>query len=451
MCAVGSSTMVRAFLRMKLHWQVLLFLVLGLVCGQFTRLGVGWESFGFVAIAGVPVEGVYEFIGQLFLRALQMLIVPLIAAAIITAIMDLGGTRSFGRLGIKTIAYYLTTSTLAILVGLLLVNLIRPGEVDGRPASELLGLAATTEEVQAAVGDKGAGDVVDVFKRMIPTNIIEAAGSNREMLAVIFFSLLFGYFAAKVEGEAQGTIQRFWQAVYDVMLQITHFVMRFAPIGVFGLVAKVSVGTAPGDFASLFRFFVTVLLALAVHFLIVLPLLLRFAGGVSPWKHVRAVLPALTTAFSTSSSSATLPVTIDCLRENVGVSARTTNFVTPLGATVNMDGTALYECIAVIFLAQVYGADLGFGAQLMIVVLALMTSIGVAGVPSASLVAIVVILTALNLPIEGIGLLMVFDRLLDMCRTSVNVFSDSCGAVIIARSEGEATAVAVDGLAEPQS
>jgi Na+/H+-dicarboxylate symporter len=181
--------------------------------------------------------------------------------------------------------------------------------------------------------------------------------------------------------------------------------------------------------------------------LIVLPLLLRFLGGVSPWKHVRAVLPALTTAFSTSSSSATLPVTIECLQENAGVSPRTTNFVTPLGATVNMDGTALYECVAVIFLAQVYGAGLTLGSQVMIVVLALLTSIGVAGVPSASLVAIVVILSALNLPIEGIGLLMVFDRILDMCRTSVNVLSDSCGAVIIARSEGETTAVALDSPA----
>ncbi|HEY5553154.1 MAG TPA: dicarboxylate/amino acid:cation symporter [Opitutaceae bacterium] len=430
---------------MKLHWQVLIALCLGLACGQFTRIGVGWESFGFVTIAGVSVEGVYDFIGQLFLRSLQMLIVPLIAAAIVTAIMDLGGSHAFGRLGIKTVGYYLTTSTLAIFAGLLMVNLIRPGEINGAPASDLLGLAASAEEVRAAVGDKGAGDIVDVLKRMIPTNIVEAAGDNREMLAVIFFSLLFGYFAAKVQGDAQGTIQRFWQAVYDVMLQITGFVMRFAPIGVFGLVAKVSAGTAPADLASLLKFFITVILALAIHFLIVLPLLLRFLGGVSPWKHARAMLPALTTAFSTSSSSATLPVTIECLRENAGVSARTTNFVTPLGATVNMDGTALYECVAVIFLAQVYGAGLSLGAQLTVVFLALVTSIGVAGVPSASLVAIVVILSALNLPIEGIGLLMVFDRILDMCRTSVNVYSDSCGAVIIARSEGEATAVAVDG------
>lgn len=438
--------MLRRILQLKLHWQILISLALALVFGQLTRLGVGWESFGFVRVAGVEVEGVYDFIGQLFLRALQMLIVPLIAAAIVTAIMDLGGSRSFGRLGAKTVAYYLTTSTLAILAGLIVVNLIRPGEVNGAPASELLGLAAGAEEVRAAVGERGMGDVVDVFKRMIPTNIVEAAGSNREMLAIIFFSLLFGYFASKVEGDAKGTIQRFWQAVYDVMLRITGFVMRFAPLGVFGLVAKVSAGTSPADLASLFRFFITVLLALMLHMLVVLPLLLRFAGRVSPWRHFKAMLPALTTAFSTSSSSATLPVTIECLQENSGVSARTTNFVTPLGATVNMDGTALYECVAVLFLAQVYGADLSVGAQVMTVVLALLTSIGVAGVPSASLVAIVVILSALNLPIEGIGLLMVFDRVLDMCRTSVNVFSDSCGAAIIARTEGEETAVS---LVEP--
>ena len=237
------------------------------------------------------------------------------------------------------------------------------------------------------------------------------------------------------------TMQNFWQGIFEVMMRITDWVMKFAPIGVFALVAKVVASTGFDAFIPLAVFMLTVLSALAVHVFVTLPLLLKFIARVNPLRHYRAMAPALLTAFSTSSSSATLPLTMECVEKNAGVSNRTTSFVLPLGATVNMDGTALYECVAAMFIAQAYGLELTFATQFTIVLIALLTSIGVAGIPAASLVAIVVILAAIGLPAEGIGLILAVDRILDMCRTSVNVFSDSCGAVLIARSEGEETAL----------
>jgi len=218
---------------------------------------------------------------------------------------------------------------------------------------------------------------------------------------------------------------------------MTDWVMRFAPLGVFALVAKVVTTTGLDAFAPLLRFFVTAAAALGVHFLVTLPLILLLVARVPPWRHYRAMLPALLTAFSTASSSATLPITMDCVEKNAGVSNRTTSFVLPLGATVNMDGTALYECVAALFIAQAYGLELTFAQQFTVVLVALLTSIGVAGIPAASLVAITIILGAIGLPAEAIGLILAVDRVLDMMRTSVNVFSDSCGAVVIGRLEGE--------------
>lgn len=222
-------------------------------------------------------------------------------------------------------------------------------------------------------------------------------------------------------------------------MKITDLVMRFAPLGVFALVAAVVTRSGLGVFIPLAKFFFTVVAALLLHLLVVLPLLLKLIAGVSPLKHFQAMAPALLTAFSTSSSAATLPMTMDCIEKRAGVSNQSSSFVLPLGATINMDGTALYECVAALFIAQAYGLELGLVQQFTVVSLALMTSIGVAGIPSASLVAITIILAAMGLPMEGIGLILAVDRILDMSRTAVNIFSDSCGAVIIARSEGEET------------
>jgi DAACS family dicarboxylate/amino acid:cation (Na+ or H+) symporter len=408
-------------MRLKLHWQILIALLLAAIAGSITG------SNG--SILGVRFLDIYEFIGTLFINALKMLIVPLIFSAIITGISNIGNQKGFGRLGLKTIAYYLTTSFIAIIVGLLLVNLIQPGE-----GMELPG--ELPMEQAAKVEDKDASDIVDVFLRMVPVNIVNAAAEG-QMLGIIFFSLLFGFFMTRIREDLAEQQINFWQGVFAIMMKITELVMRFAPIGVFGLVAAVVAKTGLDQFGNVLVFFFTVLAALLIHLLIILPLILKFVGGVKPFRHYRAMAPALLTAFSTSSSSATLPVTLDCVENNARVSNRTTSFVLPLGATVNMDGTALYECVAAMFIAQAYGLELSFAVQFLVVFTALLTSIGVAGIPSASLVAIAVILGAVGLPLEGIGMLLITDRVLDMCRTAVNVFSDSCGAVVIGKLEGE--------------
>jgi Na+/H+-dicarboxylate symporter len=385
---------------------------------------------------GLHVLAVYDFLGTLFLNALKMLIVPLIVSALITGMASIGSAGSLGRLGGKAVAYYLTTTLLAVLVGLAMVNLTTPGIVDGQPARDSIGLQEDSASIAQGLQSKSSADLVQVFQRMVPANIISAA-ANTEMLAIIFFFLLFGFFMTKVPGRNGEILTGFWQAVFDVMMQLTRWVMKFSPIGVFALVAKVIVSAGLAALQPLLVFFFTVLSGLAVHFFIVLPGLVLFVGRVNPIPHYRAMAAALLSAFSTASSAATLPLTLQCVEKNAGVSNRVSSFVVPLGATVNMDGTALYECVAVMFIAQAYGVELGFAVQLTIVLLALLTSIGVAGIPAASLVAIVIILSAVGLPAEAIGLILAVDRLLDMCRTTVNVFSDSCGAVIIGRLEGE--------------
>jgi Na+/H+-dicarboxylate symporter len=389
------------------------------------------------SIFGISFLEIYSFLGTMFMSALKMLIVPLIMSSIITGVAGIGGGNDMGRLGGKTLLYYLTTSLFAILIGLLAVNVIAPGIVDGEPAREIIALSdADTTAITERVQGKGAGDVVEIFIRMIPPNIVEAAAEGR-MLGLIFFSLLFGYFMTKIEATPGKILRDFWQGVFAVMMKITDWVMLFAPVGVFALVAKVVATTGFAVFQPLLVFFFTVLVALAVHLLITLPLLLRLVARVRPGRHFKAMSPALLTAFSTASSSATLPVTMDCVEKRAGVSNRTTSFVLPLGATVNMDGTALYECVAAMFIAQAYGLTLDFATQFTVVLVALLTSIGVAGIPAASLVAITIILSAIGLPVEAVGLILAVDRVLDMCRTSVNVFSDSCGAVLIGRLEGE--------------
>ena len=415
-------------MKLKLHWQILIALVLAVIAGSLT--GTTGSLFGIV------FYDVFQFVGSLFLNALKMLIVPLIVSSIVVGIAGIGSSSALGRLGGKTLLYYMATSLFAILIGLLLVNLMAPGVVDGQPAKDIIGLTGDIDAIQSKVEGKGAGDVVDVFLRMVPTNIVSAA-ANGQMLGLIFFSLLFGFFLTKIQEAYAESLYNFWQGTYEVMMLITDWVMKFAPVGVFGLVAKVVASTGLAAFVPLLWFFLTVIFALLAHFLITMPLLLRILGRVNPWRHYRAMAPALLTAFSTSSSSATLPLTIECVEKNAGVSNRTSSFVLPLGATINMDGTALYECVAAMFIAQAYGIELGLATQFTIVLVALLTSIGVAGIPSASLVAISIILAAIGLPAEAIGLILVVDRILDMCRTTVNVFSDSCGAVIIARSEGE--------------
>ena len=422
--------------KLALHWQILIAILAAAVAGMLT----GTEA----EVFGISFYAMYGFMGTLFLNALKMIIVPLILSSIITGISGIGENENLGRLGGKTILFYAATSFLAIVVGLAAVNITTPGIIDGHPAGEVLNLTTDKDELAAVkekVEGRGASDISAVFLRLVPVNVV-AAAANGQMLGLIFFALLFGFFMTRIDKENSQVLKRFWQGVFDTMMHITMWVMKYAPLGVFGLVAKTVAATGFAAFSPLLMFFLTVVVALAIHAFITLPLLLRFVGGVSPRLFIPKMTPVLLTAFSTASSSATLPLTLETVENDIGVSNRTTSFVLPLGATINMDGTALYECVAAMFIAQAYGFDLSLVQQFTIVLVALLTSIGVAGIPAASLVAITVILGVMGLPLEGLGLLLVTDRILDMMRTSVNVYSDACGAVIIARTEGEQTLVA---------
>jgi Na+/H+-dicarboxylate symporter len=421
-------------MRLKLHWQILIALGAAIVCALV------FKSMGTDHSLTVGLVSSCKFVGTMFMNALRMIVVPLIVPSIICGMMGLGEDRNFGRLGGKILGYYALSGLLAIMTGLILVNLIQPGKVDKETARAILSQAQDPGAFMEKVEGKGGGDIAEIFIRMIPTNVFDAATDNGQLLGLIFFSLLFGFFAGRLPEKHREAQQRFWESFLEVMMKVTDFIIRFSPIGVFGLITPILIETGTGAIAPLFKFFVTVVLSLGIHAFVTLPILLLLFK-LSPRKHFQATSPALLMAFSTASSASTLPVTMEAVEKRAGVSRRISSFTLPLGATVNMDGTALYECVVVIFIAQFYavtqGIEIAFAVQFQVVLFALLTSIGVAGIPKASLVAIALILAAVGLPVEALGIVLVVDSLLDMCRTSVNVFSDTCGAAIIAKSEGE--------------
>lgn len=397
--------------RIALHWQILFALIAAVVYGIYLR-----EHTYLIA-----------WMGEVFLRALKMIIVPLIISSIISGVTNIGNAKNLGRLGAKTITYYITTSTIAIITGLALVNIFRPG------------IGADLNLRQEVDIEAGADTLGQTMIKIIPENIFSAMSQNSQMLSIIFFSLLFGYFIIRTPGKPGRILSEFFESVFQVMMRLTFFIIKFTPLGIFGLVAaKVA---EQDDLQALMQsmgtYMFVVLLALFIHAAITLPALMYLIGRINPFRHFNAMRTPLITAFSTSSSSATLPLTMHAVENNSGVSNKVTSFTLPLGATINMDGTALYECVAVIFIAQAYGIELSTIQQLIVVVTALLASIGAAGIPMAGLVMITIVLTAVGLPLEGVGLILAVDRILDMFRTSVNVWSDSCGAAIIARSEGE--------------
>ena len=397
--------------KFPLHWQILVALVLAVFFGIYLSDYVGYIS----------------WMGTIFLRALQMIIIPLVISSIISGVANIGNAGNLGRLGMKTVVYYLSTSTIAILTGLALVNLVKPG------VGTDLNLSQNTE-----LGIVGHS-FKDTLIQIIPDNIFSSMTQNSALLSVIFFALIFGFFITQVSEKPREMLTGFFNAIFDVMMKVTLFIIRFTPFGIFGLVAeKVAEQDNLGTLIqSLGAYMLVVMAALVVHALITLPLILHFIGRVNPLRHFQAVKTALITAFSTSSSNATLPLTMQSVEENDGVSNKISSFTLPLGATINMDGTALYECIAVMFIAQAYGFELDFGQQVIVVITSILASIGAAGIPMAGLVMITIILSAVGLPLEGVGLILAVDRILDMFRTATNVWSDSCGAVVIAKSEGE--------------
>lgn len=408
---------------MKLHWQIAIALGAAVVAGTLWG-DVPW----FIQAC--------SFVGELFINALKMIIIPLILGAIVSGMAALAGGGKLGRMGLHTMLFYMGSGLAAILVGLFWVDVLQPGVVDGKPAGAMLGLSADAQKVAASMESKGWGELAKVVQMMLPPNIIAAAAEG-QMLGIVCFALLFGYFAARLSPDTGPTQHRFWRGVYEVMVAITGLVMRFAPIGVFGLVTRVVAQTGLDAVMPLATFFLAVILGLLTHALVTLPLVLRLVARVSPVRHFQAMAPALLTAFSTSSSAATLPVTLDCIEKRAGVPPRVSGFVLPVGANINTDGSALYECVAAMFIAQAYGVNLDFATQFLVVVIALLTSLGVAGIPAASLIAIVIILGAVGVPAEGIGLILAVDRVLDMSRTTVNVLGDSVATVTVARLAGE--------------
>ncbi len=398
----------------QLYWQIFLGMLAGVVVGL---------------IGGSALVPKVEWLGILFIRLLRMVIVPLVLTSIVSGVAAIDG-KGLGRLFGKIMGYYLLSSTLAILVGLTLVNLLRPGtgaDIFKAQSAQLPELSAPTS-------------LVDLLLDMVPKNVIEAM-AKADILGLIFFCLLFGAAVSSLPDRPRQMLSGFFQAVFQTMMQLTGWVIRLAPLGVFGLIARVVGISGWETFRALGQYMLTIALGLSIHLFLILPFLLVFLGRISPVTHFRNMVEPLATAFSTSSSGATLPVTLRSVETKVGVSNWISSFVLPLGATVNMDGTALYECAGVLFISQVVGIELSFSQQLVVVITALLASIGAAAVPSAGLVIIFLVLEAVNLrgpQIDVIvGAMLAIDRPLDMYRTAVNVFSDSCGAAIIAKSEGE--------------
>ncbi len=403
-------------LRLKLHWQILIALVVAVILGYF-----------------LPSSAKYlSWMGDIFLRCLKMVIVPLIFSSIISGVTSIGSGKNLGRIGLKTMTYYVSTSLLAILTGLFLVNTIRPG----------VGIHLGFKETVSAIPDT-SGKISDIFLRIVPENIVDAMARG-EVLPIIFFAILLGYFISTVGEKYRTQLTSFFEGLFEVMMKVTMFVIRFTPLGILGIVTREVAANADklGNIAgSMAIYMLTVFAGLLFHGAITLPLILRFFGRANPVKHFRNMATPLLTAFSTASSSATLPLTMEAVEHKSGVSNKISSFTLPLGATINMDGTALYECVAAIFISQVYGIELTAIQQVIVVITALLASIGAAGIPMAGLVMMTVVLTAVHLPLEGIGLILAVDMILDMSRTTINVWSDTCGAVVIARSEGEATNV----------
>jgi len=398
--------------RIELHWQILIALVVGVLYGIFFT-----EYISYV-----------EWFGELFLRGLMMVIAPLILSSIISGVANIGNAENLGRLGLKTMSYYLITSLLAILTGLFLVNLIEPGVGVDRSMNQ------NVDEII-----KARDSFWDTLMQIVPTNIFEAL-VNGEMIQIIFFAVLFGFFITQTNKKSKQSLTDFFNAVFDVMMKITMFIIKFTPLGIIGIVAKVIADNIENLHLLAERlglYMITVLIGLVIHGVITLPLFVRVFAKVNPLNHFKIMRVVLLTAFSTASSNAALSLNMEAIENKAGVSTKVTSFVLPLGATINMDGTALYECVAAMFIAQAYGIELSFVQQVVVVITALLASIGAAGIPMAGLVMISVILSAVGLPLEGVGLIIAVDRILDMCRTTINIWSDSCGAVIIAKSEGE--------------
>jgi len=372
---------------------------------------------------------IVDWIGEMFLDTLKMLVIPLIVSSMIVGITGLGDIRKVGKAGTITLVYFLSTSGIAVIAGIIVVNIMQPG----------LGVELTTDIPEKVAGKESIG-ITDILESFVTPNLFESM-AKMEILPIIMFSLVFGGVLTTL-GEKGKLVISVFDGINIAIMKIVHLVMYFAPLGVFALVSS-KLGAAGGgdlflaELLKIGKFAVTVILGLMIHALITLPAILYFVAKQNPLTYFKNMSAALTTALSTARSAATLPVTIECVEEENKISRRTTLFVIPLGATVNMNGTALYESIAAIFIAQMVGIHLGLGDQVLIFLTATLAAIGAAGIPEAGLVTMVIVLQAVGLPLEGIGMLLSIDWFLDRLRTSVNVWGDSIGAAVVDRLEGK--------------
>ena len=394
--------------RGNLLTQILLAFVIAIVLGM---------------IFGESIE-VIKPLGDLFLRLIKFIIAPLILATLIVGVASTGDPKSLGRVGGKTIIYYLVTTAIAIIIGLSLAYLISPGK----------GLSIDVEVAEAVEVNETEG-VIQTFLNIIPENPFESLTSG-SILQIIFFAIFVGL-AITIVGEKAMPVQRFFEGFAEIMLRITGIIMRVAPLGILGLVAPIVGQYGAQVLLPLLKIIIAVALACSLHAILIYSLSVKTFANMSPVTFFKGIGPAAVVAFSTASSAATLPVTIKNTRENLGVSNKISSFVLPLGATVNMDGTAIYQGIAVVFIAQFYGMDLSFIQLLTVVLTTVLASIGTAGIPGAGLVMLAMVLTAIGLPLEGIALIAGVDRVLDMFRTTVNIVGDASCAVVVAGTEDE--------------
>ena len=424
------------------RWGVLSALLLSLLFAVFIRV-VGWENSAFA----YNFIKVCDVVGKIFMNALKMVVVPLIVSSLICGIMGFGSQKEFKRLGLKTFLYYFTTCAIAVLLGLILVNIMKPGITSQVVAAKILGQANVLPTDFINLEKVENSQIITFLLRIIPTNILQAATDNTQILGVITFSLLFGFFIGRLPNNLRIIQWRIWEGIQLIIRNITAIIIDFAPIGVFGLVTPILLRTGLEIVGPLLYFMCTILLGFAIYYFVILYLLLKFVGKINPIEHYKAMMPVVLMAFSTASSSATLPVALESIENTSKVSKKTARFTLPLGITINMSGTALYECVVVIFIAQLYQVTQGISFtavdQLTVVLMALLTSVGVAGIPASGLIAITMILSSVGLPLESVGVIWVGERILDMFRTAVNVFNDTCGTIIIARTEGEKTAYSI--------
>jgi Na+/H+-dicarboxylate symporter len=411
--------------KLQLHTKILMAMVLGAAFGLLANR-LDWTSW---------VATYIEPLGTAFVRLIGMVIVPLVFASLVVGTTSLGDVRSLGRIGAKTIGFYLCTTAVAISIGLLLANLVQPGSGLAENAKSRL-IEGAAQQDAAGETPRESASIKDVLLNIIPTNPIRAFAEG-QMLQIIFFSLLTGICLMLIGAERGGPAIRFFEAVNDAMVMMVHLIMKVAPLGVFALIAAVVADFGLHILLVLAKYSAVVVAGLLLHMLLVYSLALRLFSRVGMGQFFRGVRPAQLIAFSSASSSATLPVTIECAVENLGVSRHICSFTLPLGATVNMDGTSLYQGVAAVFLAQLHGMDLSFAQQLTIVLTATLASIGAAGTPGAGIVTLAIVLGSIGVPLQGIGIILGVDRILDMCRTVVNVTGDAACAVVVASTENQ--------------